>query len=320
MLLSKAIHGFLIDGRAGRLSSSTVRLYEITLGQFLQWYGDQDIEQITPEDLAAWLHYLRAEYQPKRFSGETGQLSPSAVDNHWKGLRSFFSWCETRLNIDRPDQFLPRPRFKLAKPIPFTKDEIEKLLDTTRFIRVPAKENRPSYKIRLPTSKRNTAILMALLDTGMRIGEFCRLVIADVNLDVGEIHVRPFESGLKSMPRTLPLGEIGRGELWRYLSDYPELKPQDSAFEMTPNAVGSMLNKLGARAGVQNVHAHRFRHTFAIECLRSGVDPYRLQYLLGHSDMTMVQHYLRFVKADLKTAHRLGSPVDRWFRRKRHVG
>jgi integrase/recombinase XerD len=59
-----------------------------------------------------------------------------------------------------------------------------------------------------------------------------------------------------------------------------------------------LLTRIGERAGVQDVHPHRFRHTFVITFLRNGGDVLALRELLGHSDLKMVQCYAHIVAAD----------------------
>ena len=54
-------------------------------------------------------------------------------------------------------------------------------------------------------------------------------------------------------------------------------KPHDYRFHvddsdprrLNRHALANMLRRLGNRAGVKNVHPHRFRHTFATKYLRN---------------------------------------------------
>ena len=179
MLLSRAIKGYLLDAAAGELSSSTIKLYRYYLGIFLGYLGDVEIEKIVGEDLTEYFIYLRVEYKPNRPGGDTSPLSYSALDNHWKCLRSFFGWCERILEIERPDKYLPRPKGKLPEVRPFTQDEVKALVDGCAKGRVA----------RRPTGARDKAIIMLMLDTGIRVGELLRLRVGDVNIESGEIHI-----------------------------------------------------------------------------------------------------------------------------------
>ena len=69
---------------------------------------------------------------------------------------------------------------------------------------------------------------------------------------------------------------------------------------------------MGAKAGVQNCHPHRFRHTFAVNFLRNGGNAFELQMALGHMTLQMAQTYLALAQADLDAAHRKASPVENW--------
>jgi integrase/recombinase XerD len=55
-------------------------------------------------------------------------------------------------------------------------------------------------------------------------------------------------------------------------------------------------------------YPHRFRHTFAIMFLEAGGDPYTLQYLLGHEDMTVTRMYVKIASRNVSDLYR--SPLD----------
>ena len=74
----------------------------------------------------------------------------------------------------------------------------------------------------------------------------------------------------------------------------------------------NILVSVGKRAGVEQVNVHRFRHTFAVNYLRNGGDPWSLQMMLGHSTMEIVKTYLALSNGDLEKNQKLVSPVDNW--------
>lgn len=162
---------------------------------------------------------------------------------------------------------------------------------------------------------RDQAILLCLVDTGIRATELCELRMKDVSIVGREIDV--FGKGSKE--RTLPMSEDTAKAIDDYLAN-----ERGSASALAPlfashtddaldrGSLRQLIQRIGERAGVRNAHPHRFRHTFAINFLRNGGDPYSLQVILGHSTMEMVKEYLALAQADLEAAHRKASPVMIW--------
>ena len=73
-----------------------------------------------------------------------------------------------------------------------------------------------------------------------------------------------------------------------------------------------LLQKISIRAGVKDVHPHRFRHSFAITYLHKGEDVFTLQQMLGHSDIEMVKRYAQIAQSDCANVQRKASPADNW--------
>jgi integrase/recombinase XerD len=77
------------------------------------------------------------------------------------------------------------------------------------------------------------------------------------------------------------------------------------------------LKEYGRQAEVRGVRvsAHTFRHTFALHWIKSGGDPFSLQKILGHTDMSMVRRYVRFSDADVSEKHQQFSPLQQFMNR-----
>src|SRR5205823_8197851 len=58
---------------------------------------------------------------------------------------------------------------------------------------------------------------------------------------------------------------------------------------LTPSGVGQLLRDLAYRATIsKRVHPHLFRHSFATEALRRGMNPVQLAQILGHTGLRMI--------------------------------
>jgi integrase/recombinase XerD len=302
ILLSQAVTGFLLARAADGYSPSTISQYKWVLERLIA-QGDKPVEHITTHDLRGLLASVQS-------------LAPMSVYHVWKGVRAFYKWAAPELNIPRPDLALTRPRYVLPEVKPLTVEEVKKLLKAVERT-APAKGRREGFTMSRPQANRDKAILLVLLDTGLRASELCRLLVRDADLTSGLVTVQPYRSGLKSRPRLVPLGQSARKAIWRYLADRRPLA-SDPLFltnNEKPLDRGQLLHllvRLGERAGVTKCHPHRFRHTFAIQYLRNGGDVFTLQRLLGHTSLETVRHYLALAEADDETAHRRASPADNW--------
>lgn len=162
---------------------------------------------------------------------------------------------------------------------------------------------------------RDKAIVLTLLDAGLRASELCALTIEDADLSSGRILVQHGKGG---KGRITYLGNAARRAVWRYLNHRGDARQDDPLFvtredrPLNPDQLGKLFHRLGLRAGVSDLHPHRLRHSFATEFLRNGGNLLGLQRLLGHSSLVMVQRYAAIAEADLARAHETGSPADRW--------
>ena len=160
---------------------------------------------------------------------------------------------------------------------------------------------------------RNRAVILVLLDTGVRLSELTGMKVADINDDTGFIRVL----GKGRKERVVRIGKVARKALWRYLiyrphKDTNALWVSEEGRPMYNSAVQSLIKRLKERAGISGSgNTHRFRHTFALSFLRTDRNVFNLQYLLGHSDLEMVRRYTSTLgMEDALKAHEKASPVD----------
>jgi integrase/recombinase XerD len=317
MNLSNALDGFFFTLKAEGYSKSTVDLYSFLLSKLYNFLGNREMADISAADLTRFFAYLRSEYTENR---KVNPLSGSTLQNHWKAIRRFFRWAVEELGLkSRPDARLKLPPNNPKTIMPLSEEEVRALVERAEYSRDAHTNGRKNFKMKRPTAKRDTALIVLLLDTGIRAGEASRLNIKDVNLETGEIYIAPYGSSQrKTKSRIIPIGKVTRQMLWRFLSTRPEadteepLLPTMAGRRMNNSAIRLMLTDLGRKAGIMNCHPHRFRHTFAVEYHRNEGDIFTLQMILGHSSLDMVRNYLQLAKADAKNAHRRASPADKW--------
>jgi len=321
--VSKAMTGFLQYKSAEGLAPVTVTGYERDLKLWIEYQGDLDIITVTSQHILSFLNYLRTEYVPRRIAGDNSRkLAPKTVYNLYVSLASFFTWASREFDFSNPMKNIPRPRVPEDPPVePFKKEDVELLIKACDFCEEAVTDRRRKFIMQRSTGKRDKAILLTLLDSGLRAGELCALRIADVDMKTGRVQIRSGEAGRAKggKGRVVYLGKSARRFLWRYLAEREEGEDPDAPLfigkfhrAFNRDALRQLINSLGAKAGVKKCHPHRFRHTFAITYLRSGGDIFTLKSLLGHGSLEMVEHYARIADVDVEAAHHKASPADNW--------
>jgi hypothetical protein len=87
--LSRATEGFLLEKVAAGRSTKTTEQYRYVLDRFKGFVGDKNVEDLGTEDVRCFLAWLRTDYKPQRFSGDTRPVSDKTVVNFYTALSSF---------------------------------------------------------------------------------------------------------------------------------------------------------------------------------------------------------------------------------------
>jgi integrase/recombinase XerD len=166
---------------------------------------------------------------------------------------------------------------------------------------------------------RNWVIVNFLLATGCRAATLLAVRIEDVNLDTGTVFFRHIKTRTQQV---VPLSRTLTAILKEYL-EYRDGVPEDALFvteygkPMCLSTLENAIRVYNLARGVDKTSLHLFRHTYAQFYIKAGGDPFRLQKLLGHSDLTMTRRYVALYADDLKESYDRLNPLEQMAARTR---
>ncbi len=306
MRFSAALEGYWL-ARRRNLSANTVRDYTLTFTRFQEFLAaDPELVAITSADVNRFLNHLRADLNH----------SPKTVLNYYVGLSSLWTWAERELGVPHILRgHVEPPRVRQPPVQPYTEAEIRLLLSACRETATWDTRGGHQATTLRATALRDRAIMLTLLDTGIRASELCALTLGDYDRKRGQIIIR---HGKGDKTRLVYVGDATRQAIWRYLTTRKDATSAAPLFATRENtfldrsALRWMIARAGKRCGVAQAGVHRFRHTFAINFLRNGGNLLALQALLGHERMDTVKLYAKQAEVDLEFQQRSASPADRW--------
>lgn len=293
--LDAELQEFTIDRQARNLAPKTLLWYDQSLAHFRAFCmaeGVSSLAQVRPSHLRRFLVHLQ----------ERGH-NPGGVRNIWGAVKALLNWYAEEDAPDgwhNPARKVKTPRVPIEPLEPVSMDDLRAILATCK--------RRSFY------GDRDRALLMFLLDSGVRHAELCALDVGDVDLNTGGVLVR---SGKGRKPRVTFIGPKTRRALVRYLryrgevGDKAPLWVTRDGTRLSYGGTREVLRRRAKRAGVPEPSLHSFRRGFALASLRAGMDLVSLQRLLGHADLSVIKRYLAQTEGDLQDAHREASPVER---------
>jgi integrase/recombinase XerD len=269
-------HRFLLT--TGK-SLETARSYSKNIRFFFRWC---DAHETAPQylyrgDLEEWL------------SGELAVVSRSTARNRLFAVRNYYAYLATRLDNQR-DQADPTAGIRIKRPRSLPKTPV-----------TISDQRRLAFSAR---STRDEAIVMMLVDTGIRIGELTAMKIEDIRWDEGAVTINGKGSKQRDVwpnPDVMTLlrtvvGARLKGPVWLTRFGKP----------MTRDRARKNFARLAERARV-SAHPHKLRATFANNWLKEGGDLGALRIAMGHADLSTTLGYAAATEKDraIETARRL---------------
>ncbi len=265
---------FLATKRVEGTADSTLRRYAEINRALLRYLG-KPLEAITTYDIRFYLSARR----------QTGKISNRSLDGMRRCYSSFFSWAAAEGLIGRnPCAALAQIKSRKVVKIPYSAAEMERIRKSCGNIR-------------------NLALVDFLYCTGCRVSEVAGLDISDVDFERMECVVL----GKGNKERKVYLTEVAAMHLQEYLNtrtDSCEALFAGRGKRLGKNGIEVVVKNLGKRAGVENVHPHRYRRTLATNLLDRGMNIQDVAAILGHADLKTTQIYCYISQANVKSAYR----------------
>jgi site-specific recombinase XerD len=282
--LRDAFTDFIMSRQAMLCSPGTISWYSFTLGKVIKWLSENGVT--APEEITA--RHVRAYLSDMAGRG----MSDSYINNHARAIRTLVKFLHSEKYIGEPISF-QMPSIAEKRLLCLSSDDIRKLLDAC-------------------LKPRDKALLLLMVDTGLRRAEVCDLNWSDIEPSSGLVRVKKGKGG---KARSVVVGATTRRALLAYRrkinpsDSQPLFQAGEGEGRITPIGLRSILLRIGKRAGVK-VTPHALRRTFATLSLRAGMNLLHLQGLLGHSTMEMTRRYVQMIDDDLLEAHRVHGPID----------
>ena len=259
-----------------RYSENTIKTYKYMFRDFLNFFPDKNIDDISDNDIKKYQLFLVRE---KNVSESSQNQSINAIKFYYEKVKHGY----------KKNYELERPRRSSKLPLVLSQEEVVDIFSQI-------------------TNLKHKCILFTIYSSGLRISEVINLKIADIDSQRFVINIR---GGKGKKDRQSLLSDKLITLLKEY---YIEYKPKDWLFEgagggqYSTRSIDNLLkHAVNKTKIIKNVTPHTLRHSFATHLLEQGTDLRYIQSFLGHSSSKTTEIYTHIT---VKGLQKIKSPLD----------
>lgn len=268
-------------------SENTVKNYSLDIEKFFVYLDKKGIDYhfIDVEVIRNYISYSmnRVTYRGKKESNKT-------INRKLSALKRFYDYMLNKDIIDHnPFHAIIFPKVKKTKPEVLYENQLKMLLEN-------------NSKRTDEFMKRDQAIILLMVSSGLRCSELVNLKGTDINFESRVIRVK----GKGNKERLVPFSKIALAQIFDYVKTSrkeilekfnkrsPYLFLNHRAEKLTSRGLEFILTNIIKKTSLDlgiNLHPHVLRHTFATKLLENGADIRQIQEFLGHESINTTQIY-----------------------------
>lgn len=250
----------------------TIIAYTKDIEQFLEFCKDsrkKDLNQVSSEDIEAFI-------DDRKKKGYTLK----SISRKLNSIKTFFRFAIENNQIEQnPSSNISHPKLETHIPRVLTTQEYRSLRDACR------------------RDQRLYSIVELLIQTGMKIGELCRLDLDDVIYKNGvpvRLRIKRHESSLE---REIPLNQAGSQAILEYIDVRPKFDGKSTLFltktgnPLLMRNIRFYLDRAFKKAGIKDATVNDLRNTFIAHHLAKGTSILFISQVVGHKRVSTTERY-----------------------------
>lgn len=296
MLLVHAYNMFKMD-RATYCSGKTLAYYDENIDRFFKYlslYLDVDVQYL---DCASVNRKLVQNYILQLRQTD---IKNTSINTYFRAVKTFLNFCIDENYVDSDSlRKIKMLRSDQQPIVPIYQEEVARI-DSI-------------FNLRTESGLRNYCLIHLMLDAGFRSSDVVNLKVSDILFDKNCIQVK----GKGNKYRSVLLCPHLKKSIYRYLVEYrpfvfnssniyfnqPVFVQVGSSEFINSNVIKQLFHRIKKKTGIDRVHPHLLRHTFATSYILGGGNLEFLRLMMGHSDYATTKLYLHLAQEAQMLGH-----------------
>lgn len=272
------------------LTPKSIKSYQQKIRPFKEFLTEHEIQfdEITGDTVDDFIIWVRKAHNANDIS----------INSYLRAVRAFCYFCMDNDYMVHFKVHIPKATKKAKET--YSDNELNTLL------------KKPNKKECTFTEYKTWAFENFLLGTGVRLSTALNIRIKDVDIENGSIFLDKTKNRIQQY---IPMAKSLQGIIREYL----DIRGGEEDDYLFCNSFGAkadertyqqMVQNYNRNRGIMRSSCHAFRHTFAKLFIINGGDAFRLQRLMGHSDISVTKEYVELFGSDLSVGFDKFNPLD----------